>query len=84
MNEVFPVLAGIGLGLVFCRVRPGMLRTCLLAASGFILGATASWLGGELIVSAWYVLLDSAQVLVAASLTGLLANAWLRRRRVAG
>jgi hypothetical protein len=82
MDEVFPVLAGVTVGLMLCGVRPGVLRACLLVTSALVLGATASWISGELRVSAWYLLIDCAQVLAAASATSLLASRWLRRRQV--
>jgi hypothetical protein len=79
MDEVFPVLAGIALGLATCPMRPGWLRLALIGIAGFGLGATASWISGELAISRVYVLVDAAQVIVAAVLSGFLARRWLHR-----
>jgi len=80
MDEVFPVLAGIALGLATCTLRRVWLRVTVVAILGVALGAVASWISGELAVSRLYVLVDAAQVIVAACLTGALARRWLRRR----
>ena len=80
MDEVFPVLAGIALGLATCTLRRAWLRVAVVAILGVALGALASWISGELAVSRLYVLVDAAQVLVAAFLTGALVGRWLRRR----
>ena len=80
MEEVFPVLAGVILGLVTYALRPTWLKTVAIAILGVALGALASWVSGELAVSSIYILIDAAQVIVAAVMTGLLAALWLRRR----
>ena len=80
MDEVFPVLAGIVLGLATFTLRRIWLRVAVVAVLGVGLGAAASWISGELAVSPFYVLVDAAQVIVAAFLTGVLVRYWLRRR----
>jgi len=80
MDEVFPVLAGIALGLASYAVRPMWLKATLVGILGMGLGALASWISGELALSRIYLLIDTAQVLVAAILSGVLAGFWLRRR----
>jgi hypothetical protein len=80
MDEVFPVLAGIALGLATFTLRSVWLRVAVVGTLGGALGAGASWISGELAVSRLYVLVDAAQVMVAAFLTGALARRWLRRR----
>jgi predicted transporter len=80
MDEVFPVLAGIALGLATYTLRRAWLRVTVVAILGVALGAVASWISGELAVSRLYVLVDAAQVIVAALLTGALVRLWLRRR----
>jgi predicted transporter len=80
MDEVFPVLAGTALGLATSTLRRAWLRVAVVAILGVALGAVASWISGELAVSRLYVLVDAAQVLVAAFLTGALVRRWLRRR----
>ena len=81
MDEVFPVLAGIGLGLATGAVRANWLKSLLIAVLGLTIGATASWVSGELAISWVYVLIDTAQVVGASVLTGILVTVWVRRRR---
>jgi demethoxyubiquinone hydroxylase (CLK1/Coq7/Cat5 family) len=80
MEEVFPVLAGIVVGLFTLGVRPTWLKAVVIAVLGVALGALASWISGELAMSAIYILIDAAQVIAAAVMTGVLAKLWLRRR----
>ena len=80
MDEVFPVLAGIALGLAALTLRAGWRRVAVIGVLGAAFGAVASWISGELVVSRLYVLVDAAQVIVAAFLTGLLVQGWRRRR----
>ena len=86
MDEVFPVLAGIAVGLVAERVGSAWLRGVLVVVFGIAFGAAAAWASGELAVSWVYLLIDTAQVVVAAAMTFVLVRAWRRRRtrRVAG
>jgi hypothetical protein len=79
MDEVFPVMAGIALGLVMRRVHGRWLRAWLLLLFSLLVGAIASWISGELVVSAWYLLIDCAQVLVVAWMALILANAYESR-----
>ncbi|PYN72342.1 MAG: hypothetical protein DMD97_23760 [Candidatus Rokuibacteriota bacterium] len=81
MDEVFPVLAGIGLGLATGAVRANWSKGLLIAVLGLAIGATASWVSGELAISWVYVLIDTAQVVGASVLTGILVTVWVRRRR---
>jgi hypothetical protein len=78
MEEVFPVLAGIALGLTFHHIASRVLRILLFVVLGVGFGAAASWVGGELAISWVYLLIDTAQVLGAAALTAGLVT--LRRR----
>ena len=79
MDEVFPVLAGIVVGLASHRVRPMWLRGCLIAVLALALGAVASWVSGELSISRIYVLIDAAQVGAAGVMTAVLVGVWRRR-----
>ena len=74
MDEVFPVLAGVIVGLVIPTVVSSS------SALSIVLGAVASWISGELAISAAYVLIDIAQVLGAAMATMVLVGVWRRRR----
>jgi hypothetical protein len=80
MDEVFPVLAGIVIGLATHAVRPIWLKGTLIGILGIALGGIASWVSGELAISWVYVLIDSGQVVVAGILTGVLVRIWFRRR----
>jgi hypothetical protein len=79
MDEVFPVLAGVVVGLAIHHVTTAWLRVLFLAVLSLGFGTAASWLSGELAISWAYILIDTGQVFVAASLTAVLAAAWRRR-----
>lgn len=80
MDEVFPVLAGVAIGLATQGVRPAWLRAPVIGPVGIVLGVTAAWISGELAVSWIYVLVDIGQVVAASVMTGILATVWRRRR----
>lgn len=80
MEEVFPVLAGVAVGLAIHSVRLVWLRISLLVLLGLGLGAVASWISGELEISWVYVLIDSAQVLGAGAMTTVGIAFWRRRQ----
>jgi len=79
MDEVFPILAGIAIGLVAERASSNILRAFLIGALGIAFGFGASWLAGELAVSWGYLLIDTAQVIGASVLTMGLVVMWRRR-----
>ena len=79
MDEVFPVLAGVALGLEFHHITSSGLRIALLLVLSLAFGVVASWISGELTISWVYILIDAAQVLIAAVLTAALVVAWRRR-----
>jgi hypothetical protein len=79
MNEVFPVLAGIAIGLATHAVRPIWFKALLIGSLGIALGAAASWLSGELAVTWVYVFFDAAEVVAVGIMTGILVKVWLRR-----
>jgi len=83
MDEVFPVLAGIVIGLIIHRL-PTERRPVALTLVVPVFGATASWISGELAVSWIYVLIDIAEVAVTALMTLVLVVAWRRRARRVG
>jgi len=81
MDEVFPVLAGVIVGLVVPTViSPSRVRWGMLVVLSVVLGSVATWMSGELAISAGYLLIDIAQVLGAAIATTVLVGAWRRRR----
>jgi len=80
MDEVFPVLGGIVIGLATHVVHVRWLRMLLVTVFGVTVGGIAAWVSGELAVSWVYLFIDIGQVLVAAILTGVLVTFWLRHR----
>ena len=80
MNEVFPVLGGITVGLVTFAMRGVWLKAIGVGILGVGFGAAASWISGELAASWFYLIVDTAQVIVVAILTGVLVRARLRHR----
>jgi hypothetical protein len=78
MEEIFPVGAGVLLGLVIGWLVPGRLRGWVLAVGSLVIGAAASWASGELAVSWLYLLVDIGQVLLAGTLSWILVARWGR------
>jgi hypothetical protein len=80
MEEVFPVLAGVAVGLATHSVRLVWPRISLLVLLGLGFGVIASWISGELAISWVYVLIDIAQVIGAGAMTTVGIIVWRRRR----
>jgi hypothetical protein len=80
MEEVFPVLAGIVVGLALHPLKSRVLRSILMLGASVGFGTLAAWLAGELAVSPVYVAIDAAQVAGAALLTAMAVTAWRRRQ----
>ena len=81
MDEVFPVLAGVIVGLVVPTVvSRSNVRWIALVALSVVFGVVATWISGELAISAAYLLIDIAQVLGAAIATTVLVGVWRRCR----
>jgi uncharacterized membrane protein len=78
MEEVIPVGSGVVLGLVVANLVSGRLRGWVLGVGSVAIGATASWISGELAVSWLYLVVDIGQVVVAGALTWILAARWRR------
>ena len=79
MEEVFPVLAGVVVGLAAHHLTSRALRAILVVVFSLAFGWVAAWVSGELAQSLVYVAIDAAQVAIAAVLTAMLAAAWRRR-----
>jgi MFS-type transporter involved in bile tolerance (Atg22 family) len=79
MDEIFPVLAGVLLGVIIAGIDNRRFRVGILLLAGIALGITASWISGELQISAWYALIDCAQVVGAAVMIAVLVR--MRSRR---
>src|SRR5262249_18515503 len=78
MDDVFPVLSGIAVGLGLGLI-PAALGRVALAVASVVFGVLASWFSGELAFSWIYVVIDMAQVLGATLLTSLLVARWRHR-----
>jgi len=79
VDEVFPVLAGIVLGLVVLPLRSKWAKIFAFGVFSLALGAAASWINGELSISWGYVFIDAAQVLAAGVMTSAAVRLWRRR-----
>jgi len=80
MEEVFPVLAGVVVGLALHPLKSRVLRSIIVLVASLGLGTLASWIAGELAVSPIYIAIDAAQVAIATILTAMLVTAWRRRQ----
>lgn len=81
MQELFPVVSGVVLGIVVAGLRPS-LRLWVGVLLAAVLGLCATVLSGEFEVSWDYLLVDIPLVAVSAGLSFTLARmAFLRRRQ---
>lgn len=82
MSELFPILAGVAIGLVVQRIAGPRWRALALFALSALAGATASFISGELFVS-WNFLLFDIPLVFAAAVAVSLGLSWWRRRAAA-
>ncbi len=80
MHELFPVLAGLIIGVVTWQLPLRRHRTIALVLLSIIAGITASFISGELFVSWDFLLVDIPAVFLAA--LGMLAGISLWQRRI--
>ncbi len=66
MHELFPIVAGMVIGLIARRLITTQLRIATLVLGSTFFGAIASFMSGELLVSLAYLAFDAAQVLIVA------------------
>jgi hypothetical protein len=82
MDELFPVVSGVVLGIVVAGIRPS-LRLWIGIPLSIVLGLAATVLSGEFEVGWEYLLIDIPLVAVSAGLSFTLARmAFLRMRHV--
>jgi hypothetical protein len=80
MDELFPIVSGVVLGIVVAGVRPS-LRPWVGIALSIALGLAATALSGELAIGWGYLLVDIPLVAVSAGVSFTLARmAFLRLR----
>jgi len=82
MSELFPILAGLAIGLVVQRIASPRWRAVALFLLSVLAGATASFISGELFVS-WDFLFFDIPLVFAAAVAMTLALTWWRRRAAA-
>jgi hypothetical protein len=83
MDELFPVVSGVVLGIVVAAIRPS-LRLWIGIPVSIVLGLAATVLSGEFEVSWDYLLIDIPLVTVSAGLSFTLARTAFLRLRHAG
>jgi hypothetical protein len=82
MDELFPVVSGVVLGIVVAGIRPS-LRLWIGIPVSILLGLAATALSGEFEVGWEYLLIDIPLVAVSAGLSFTLARmAFLRMRHL--
>ncbi len=81
MDELFPIAVGVILGGLVQFIRNTRLRVVALLVVSLLAGILASFVSGELLISWSYVVIDIAEVGVAAVATAGLALLWTRRSR---
>jgi uncharacterized membrane protein YeaQ/YmgE (transglycosylase-associated protein family) len=79
VHELFPIVAGMVIGLIAQRLITTQLRIATLVLGSTLFGAVASFISGELLVSLAYLAFDVAQVLIVACASMILVAAWRRR-----
>jgi hypothetical protein len=79
MHEVFPVVAGIAVGLVALRIASLQLRWLFVGVLSVIFGVMATFISGESLISWAFVLIDIPLVLGAAIGTMVVAP-WVIER----
>jgi len=80
MQELFPIAAGVLVGLLTFRIAQPRLRAAALVVMSLFFGFAASAISGELALSWGFLLIDIPLVFLAATAT-VLAVSWLRRTR---
>lgn len=79
MSELFPILAGLIIGVLVQRIARPQLRAVALVALSVLAGVLASFISGELFIS-WDFLFFDIPLVFAAAVVSTLALGWWRRR----
>jgi ABC-type Co2+ transport system permease subunit len=80
MHELFPIAAGVLVGLLTFRIAQPRWRAAALVVMSVVFGFAASAISGELALSWGFLLIDIPLVFLAATATVLAVN-WVRRTR---
>jgi hypothetical protein len=78
MNEVFPLVAGLVVGLLVQKVRTTWLKVVTLVILCMLFGVIASYISGELAVSWGFLSVDATIVWLGAALSIVLIAGWRR------
>lgn len=84
MNEVFPIIAGVFVGLIAMRVANVQLRTLAFVALSVVFGVAATTLSGEFAIGWAFLLIDIPLVMLSAAGTVAVATfvpRWVAERR---
>src|SRR5215203_4891898 len=79
MYEIFAIAAGAVIGLASQKTASTHLKVAVVVLGSVIVGAIASIISGELLISSAYLVFDALQVLLASCATAVLVTAWRRR-----
>ena len=84
MHEIFPIAAGVLLGLVLLRISNPRLKTVLFIVGSVVFGVIATTISGEFRITWEFVLIDIPEVMLSAAAVVLLApraKHWVAARR---
>jgi hypothetical protein len=73
VHEIFPIVAGIAIGLGVLRIASPRLRTLAFVVLCVLAGVAATFISGEALISWAFVLIDIPLVMLAAIGTVVLA-----------
>jgi hypothetical protein len=76
MQEIFPIVAGMLIGLVAIRINNESLRASFLIALSLIVGGLATYLSGEWLISWAFIGVDSLLVILGVALVGAPIFGW--------
>lgn len=77
MYEVFPIVAGVIIGLLAPRFVNGSQRKVVLGALGVVVAAMATLIAGE---EWFFIFIDLAFVFIAMAVTIYLVETWPKKR----
>jgi hypothetical protein len=82
--EVLPVIAGLGIGLMWAQLAGGWRRWVLIGTSSLVVGTFVAATSGELAESPLFILLDTGTALLGAVVGVRLASLRTARARREG
>lgn len=76
MQEIFPVVGGMLIGLVALRISSERLRAAFLIVLSLVVGAMATYFSGEWLISWAFIGVDTLLVILGAALVGVPVFGW--------